>query len=326
MEYDNPQFVAAVKKILERFLNEAKQNNPPVDPAPSTSINQPLPVPTSNTFDISDTTIHKIKAPTQQEASHEWWKDFLEVAVAGMLLLYTIFSGFQWVEFNTQNRNQSAANDGSGTTADRSLHQVQESIRQTKDLVDVAKRQAKTAEKSSRNAEIALRESIRASKLDERAWFGIYDFMVTQYDPKDPRIPFRMQIAFKNTGKTPARQIHIYGIFGIHNNVQDGPSEADWKSFLSYYAKDTPRYVAAPNATRTLIFGGDTSDPMDDPFRLMFAANSPLIANGSKFLVFFGEANYIDNDNRSRTTKFCVVLGDASRKQLGYCGNGNDMD
>jgi len=46
------------------------------------------------------------------------------------------------------------------------------------------------------------------ASLDERAWFGISDFEILQYDPSDTKKPFRFEISFRNSGKTPARQIN----------------------------------------------------------------------------------------------------------------------
>jgi hypothetical protein len=168
----------------------------------------------------------------------------------------------------------------------------------------------------------ALNTSIEASRLDERAWFGVSSFDVLQYDPDDPKKPFSFQIWFRNSGKTPARQIHALGTFAAYNSRNAGPTEADWNTFLGFFSKSIERYVAAPNATRRMIINSSADQTTTD----FITQNSLAIKNHALFLYFFGQATYVDIDNKPHTTKFCLVLADLETKQFAYCGKGNDMD
>ncbi len=196
---------------------------------------------------------------------------------------------------------------------------------ETADAVGQLRRAARDSEtaiqENSRNAQTALSNSIETSKLDQRPWFGVSEFKILQ-----PKQPFRMQIEFKNTSKTPARQIHLFGVFGVHSSRTDGPSDAEWKSFLTFYSQETGRYVAAPNAARRYIVGDFGEGPENQLFRALFTENFSSFRSGSKFLSYFGQATYIDNDDKARTTRFCLVLADIETKQLAHCGRGNDMD
>jgi len=199
----------------------------------------------------------------------------------------------------------------------------------TKDVADRALDQAKAtnllAAQAKRQADIArdaMNSTIEASKLDGRAWFGVSDFEILQYDPSDTKKPFRFQISFRNTGKTPARQINESGIFQVYDSRLSGPTDADWKTFLGYFSQSKERYVAAPNATRKAIF--DSS--MDAATHEFIVRNYPAIKQGTQFLYYFGQATYLDINDRPHTTKFCLVLAQPETKQLAHCGKGNEMD
>lgn len=213
-------------------------------------------------------------------------------------------------ELAIQAKNQA---DGTKEVADRALIQA-----------NATSQLAVQARKSNDLAHRALDTAAEASKADQRAWFGIDDFEILQYDPDDPKKPFRMQINFKNTGKTPARQIHVLGWNQVYKTRFDSPTDADWNAFLVYFNKSSERYAAAPNAIRKYIIGEFRAE--DTPFRTLYEQHFLSIKTGSEYLYFFGQATYVDNDNRPRTTKFCLLLADRKTKQLAYCGKGNDMD
>jgi hypothetical protein len=157
MDYDNPQFIAAVRKILR-----SEQSDPSTDPQRDASINKELP---NLRVDISDSSINQIKAKTKPERKHEWWKDFFEVLGIAVLALYTIFAYFQWDSLNTANLNQSAANISSGATADRSLLE-------THTLAVSAEVQAKAAREEVETTQQYVISAEQNFIREERAWIG----------------------------------------------------------------------------------------------------------------------------------------------------------
>src|ERR1035437_6030847 len=206
---------------------------------------------------------------------------------------------------------------------------------ETSHAVDQLRRAAKDSEtamrESSRNAQNALNASIEASKLDKRAWFGISETEVLQYDPSDPAKPFRFQILFQNTGKTPARQVHIAGVFQVYDSIVEGPTDSDWKPLLEYFDKVQERYVVGPNATRRFMVPGPdfdiTAAQQNSPYgpsRDLITRNYLLFKERTKYLSFFGQATYLDIDNRQHTTTFCLWFF-PEMKRLANCGKGNDM-
>jgi hypothetical protein len=215
-------------------------------------------------------------------------------------------------------RNATAAEKFSGS-ADKIS---EETTRAVGELKRAANGSETAMRENSRNAQSALNTSIEASRLDQRAWFGIYDFEILQFDPNDQTKPLRFQIVFMNTGKTPARQINAQGLFQMYAAKFEGPSEADWNAFLGYFTAAKERYSAAPNAKRKMIVDVSAT-PLTNNFIIN---NYTAIKNRTGFLYYFGQATYADIDNRPHTTKFCLFLADLDTKQLAYCGKGNDMD
>jgi hypothetical protein len=143
---------------------------------------------------------------------------------------------------DASDRNAEAAKSFS-TTADKIRG---ETARAVGELKRAANDSETAMKENSRNAQNVLNTSIEASKLDQRAWFGISDFEILQYDPNDTTKPFRMQIVFRNSGKTPARQISELGVFQVYSSNFSGPTDEDWKTFLNYFTQSKERYVAAP--------------------------------------------------------------------------------
>lgn len=111
-------------------------------------------------------------------------------------------------------------------------------------------------------------------------------------------------------------------MFQVYNSRSTGPTDTAWKTFLEYFSKSKERYVAAPNATRRAIL----DSAMDAPTNDFIMRNYPAIKQGTVFLYYFGQATYVNVDNRPHTTKFCLVLAQPENKQLAYCGKGNEMD
>lgn len=189
--------------------------------------------------------------------------------------------------------------------------------------MDGSQKQAQQAmETGDRRSLEALNLGIRASKLEERPWFGISDFKVLQYEPDDPKKPFRFQISFRNSGKTPARQITTAAMFAAYPPNSLGPTDSDWKALLDLFSKSKERYVAAPDATRNIIV--DTSmAPLSSEF---MAQNNFAIKQHTSFFYYFGQITYLDIDDKVRTTKFCLVLAQPETKQFAHCIKGNDMN
>jgi hypothetical protein len=294
----------------------------------------------------------------RQESGERNWRENvrlgLEIIGLIALIVYTFFAGYQWRVANatlTEIRNgkvdtnriikasetqasaaeQIADASRRNAAAAESFSKSADEIREeTARAVSELRRSANDSEtamkENSRNAQNAMNTSIEASRLDERAWLAISDPEILQYDPNDPTKPFLIQILVRNSGKTPAQQINALGVIQAYDPKTDGPTDDDWKVFLGYFNESKERYVIAPNATRKIIVPDFSNKAQNPPFHDFIAQNYPLIRDRSKYLYYFGQATYIDIDNRPHTTKFCVWLVDPGTKQFAFCGKGNDMD
>src|ERR1700688_1890855 len=229
--------------------------------------------------------------------------------------------------------------ESSGRQTDQLIEAANIQALASRRIVSASRREAHTADKNAEAAESfsasadkireetahasaelhrAANDSETASKLDQRAWFGISDFDVVQYDPDDSRKPFRIKVLFRNSGKTPARQVHVLGQFQVYKPTSDGPNEADWNLFMGFFNQSKERYVTAPDATRKYI--------VNDSSNNIITQNYQAIKDHLLYAYYFGLATYVDNDNRLRTTRFCLMLAEPETKQLAHCGKGNDMD
>jgi hypothetical protein len=203
-------------------------------------------------------------------------------------------------------------------------HTADEVNRHTNEAVGELDRLAKGSEHSVRTIQVqaanALNATIEASKADQRAWFGISEFEVLHYDPSDSNTPFRMQVTFRNSGKTPALHIRFASWMWATDSLVDGPSEAQLRELEVYMKTIKVRYVAAPGASRkVIILDNGTS-------RNMVTSNYQDIQNRKRFFYVFGQVDYDDVYQRSHTTRFCLWLAEPETKQLAHCQNDNEMN
>jgi hypothetical protein len=216
MDYDSPQFVAAVKKVLRDGADESHPTPEPVHPTEDADIKKELSSPTIHTFHISDAFIDRAKRKSTNEKIHQWWEDFIEVAGVGILLAYAIVTWFQWKELNTSNLNQAAANISSGATADRTLHQVQQTVNDTHELAIQAKKQAGEAA----NQVLALKESNRINRESlqsvQRAFVFVPDIQAVRIDDETDStkaVSINFSVSFSNNGTTPTRKMTEHNSF-----------------------------------------------------------------------------------------------------------------
>jgi hypothetical protein len=301
-------------------------NNLPTDPIDNSS----APPPTDSAIKQAEVSEESAKKPTCQkepimEIGKKEFRAFeiislgVQVILAGIgIWALCIYGGQLKVMRGTLEEMQ--------RSGDQSTDQVWKAIGNLNWMArsaDWSQKQAQVAsENSNRLANRALDTSIESFRADQRAWFGISDFEVVQYDPENPKKPFRIKIFFRNSGKTPAKQIHLLAVFNVFkakpDGPVDGPTDADWDTFLGFFNKSRERYVTAPNATRGFI----ATDSNNNIVTLAY----PSIKDHSAFAYYYGQATYVDFTQRTHMTRFCILLAEPETKQLAHCGKGNYMD
>lgn len=232
------------------------------------------------------------------------------VAIVGLIVAIAAFVIYymQWQELSNQ----------TSLLAEQANRSVIENVGNSSSF----RQQLKTMQDQVNAARQSTEAINKQMRLDERPWFGISDFEVLQYNIDDANTPFKFQIFFKNTGKTPARNVDIAGVFQVYKDRFAGPTTNDWNAFLKYFSTAKERYVTAPNATRKLITDTSGTAASND----MYVGNHAAIRQGKAYLYFFGQATYLDINDGIHTTKFCLFLADSKNKQLAHCGSGNTMN
>ncbi len=198
MDYDNPQFIAAVKKVLGSLPDETQEKAEASEPTTTPDVKEEFTSPTLHTFQVSDALRDRVKRQSaQEEKGHALWKDRIETLAIGIALLYTIFAGYSWWELNTQNINQSAANLNATSMAAETLRQ----------------------------GRVALAETTKNFRIDERGWVKLSPPQISKLDQRVLETTFTAT----NTGKTPARNITVrYKFRLVEHAILSGPPDS-WK-------------------------------------------------------------------------------------------------
>jgi len=214
MDYDSPQFVAAIKKILRHLAGETDEDKRAVSEQANAQVEKELPPPITELY-VSDSTIDRIKTPTAHETSHEWWKDFVEVAGIGVLTLYTIFAYFQWKELDTANLNQSAINIETTAVAADQERRIRENAADTHELAVQAREQAKAAQRSANLAAQSLKALKDQFQLEQRPYVTITSsafatFRTSPAEPPTKGKPVSVNVYYVNVGKSQALNTVIH--------------------------------------------------------------------------------------------------------------------
>jgi len=174
---------------------------------------------------------------------------------------------------------------------------------------------------AAQNAAIAAKDAVDATKsqmqLDQRAWLGVDSI---RPDPFIPEIgkPFIVWIAFKNVGKTPARNIVNYG--------RGEPVLKGRSPNFSY--SDVRPYVAGvlqPGGT-----AATTVAPMTVPGTNQSIIINDDLMNGMKSeqitIYVHGRFDYQDIFGTSHWVTYCANLIIPFNKTFGFCDGNNDTD
>jgi hypothetical protein len=186
--------------------------------------------------------------------------------------------------------------------------------------ITAQERMAKATEDAVGQAKNSIEETVRQFHLDQRAWLGLSDFEILHYGPLDPKTPFRMQVFFRNSGKTPTLNVKIAGRLLVVGSVLAGPPQAAIDEVANSLKNLDQSYVAAPQATRRVIVKDEGIG------RNMVTSNYQAIKDRRAFFYYYGQINYEDVYRRPHTTSFCLWLVEPENKQLVHCEKDNTMD
>jgi hypothetical protein len=166
---------------------------------------------------------------------------------------------------------------------------------------------------------IMWRDSHTNFTSGERAWISV--LVPTSYPLNGTSIPVVTQIT--NSGKTPARDVEWDVVATIFNKGED-PALGDFS--VGHPHNHVVAGVVFPNAPVPLAltvvhYGPDSAEPIvpDDTLR-------QDIANGNRFIIFYGRVTYYDVFGKLHWTQFCTGSGTAIQSSLKKCISYNDVD
>jgi hypothetical protein len=192
----------------------------------------------------------------------------------------------------------------SKTAFDATLAEMQKQSGAMRDAAGASKSQSDTA----RNE---LSTTIDNARFDQRAWLGIADFKVIEFEKGKT---FKVDVGVSNSGKTPALDISQASNYILSPTKILGPD-----SNALADAPFEPMPAVAPQGHMTAHFGM----PWDD-----MSAHYDAINKGTEWLYFFGEIRYTDTSHTVKgSTKWClyVVFTEAAKVDLYHCQNYDDL-
>jgi hypothetical protein len=169
--------------------------------------------------------------------------------------------------------------DAAGRLADQAKAQSEkmaESISQLAAEVSATNNLATESKRSADLAEKGLSATQEADRNRERAWIGLTDFTIVEFDKSES---FKFSVRFSNTGETPALMVSDTSAYKFADPGTLGP-EKDWITSVDNETEPLP--ALAPHGTVKLNFGVPIEGRYDD-----------LIA-GKQWLYLWGEVNYKD--------------------------------
>jgi hypothetical protein len=157
-------------------------------------------------------------------------------------------------------------------------------------------------------------ETAKSLRLDQRAWIG-----VEKIDPKAPPVvgkPASISVTFKNTGKTPARNIVSVAVV---DPVTTGKPDFSYTEKHLQLGTMQPSGEAFIKVTATQSRSTGKDAPLTEP--LLEALKS-----GSIRLYVHGEITYEDIFRRPHLMTFCYFLLEPELNSYAACPEHNDTD
>lgn len=187
------------------------------------------------------------------------------------------------------------------------------SVEQMEKLTAQVSRLNGMLEDSLKQNKAALDASIKASRLDQRAWVGVKSIQML---PMEAGKPLKMEIKFSNSGKTFALDVRHTGILRLSDKLLGDVAPEDRES-LEKQPKQVPTLVTlAPNGESLLPCA--SLAPLTDE---MIAA----IITGKVHVYLVGEISYTDVFKAWHTTRFFQRYVPAEQKFLAEQAH-NDAD
>jgi len=172
-------------------------------------------------------------------------------------------------------------------------------MRSTEKSADAAQSAASTATQSLMLAKQQFSD-------DQRAWVGVENAIVR--DPPSNKVGL-LNIVLKNTGKTPALHLHVFGVM----QREKGTHLMDISDARRYPIKELG--ILMPNAESTI------------PSHIPYSTDPgiKLLQNGAYHMVSYGIVEYDDVAGRPHNTTLCIFIA-PDFQNVGWCDKYNDAN
>lgn len=186
--------------------------------------------------------------------------------------------------------------------ADKIRQAAENMVIQDQRIADNAQR---ALDASNRQSKAASNATIKQFREDQRAWVGLGNYVIENFDNKEP---FRLLLPWFNSGKTPAIDTQVAVSYAITDAYMKGPPK-DYR----------PNFTTANAISPQGIYGSKMTN-------MAVPSQYDAILNGTKRFYVMGRFRYHDIYSPTiHTTTFCLVYSEISRALI-FCEEGNTMD
>jgi hypothetical protein len=337
MDYDNPQFVAAVKKIasapleaiasaLHAIANGLHQQNTAIkEAANSYHENQRSPRLRTELY-VPPADRYKKEANDARKSIVGIPKVFLEIFGFMVLVAYTTFAAFQWAEMRKSTAASAEASKNAAAALAENTRQFDMMFGEVQAQTTAQGLSAHAANNAVQAAERNIKAAEDSFRDDQRAWIGLEKFDVLQFDSK---LPFKVQFIIRNTGKTPALHAKFGHAFCIYARRPEPPYDIIFPAIKGPCGDYEFQEVGAIPPSAEYHLTGDEGPPLyPDPKKKWgeIMNDFQLIRMHLKVVYMYGRITYRDVSDRPHQTDFCIYMSDPLTNTLFFCDHGNEMD
>ncbi len=293
MNYADPQFIAAVKKIVVGLLDSIRDSiqslsdrllqtqEQPTKENQNAKEDRQYPPSTRTELYIKPSERYKQEAKDTRESIVEFWKAYAEILGIFAVIAYTTFAALQWSEMKAAN----------ATAAEQ---------------IDAANRTAAAAENS-------VTELRKQTELSNRAWIS----PAVGHNPLKIGDPLSGRMQLRNPGKGPAHKISGYVTIKIYDMGELPSFKYGPHLPLNWVMSD----VAFPNDPLTATISIFDYDTPNDLHKL---TQDEVVGynQGTKYVAIDGRIEYIDLlSKKTHFVQFCMTAYNKSipRKVADAC-------
>lgn len=256
-----------------------------------------------------------------EKATLRWTK-----AAVFMAALAAFFVCLQWWEMKKGGADTHDLAVSAGNQADRTkdlADRMKEQAEGTKIIADQAVVQADANKRLAQNAVDSLINAKQSFRDEQRAWVGVQGTADSKGFTETE--PWKVTIVFFNSGRTPARDVHVSGMYITSPTPLAGPSSQQVAML-----KFSPGHSIAPQGYYRQNIGNGVSAEGSRPEQIfgvnVLVSQFSQIKSKQLFLYYYGILSYEDNSDHSHQTQYCVYLANPDTKESGMCDSFNDLD